>query len=84
MEEGSFNTWFVDDDGIDSNEGSINKPFKTLNKAMSNDNWKPGDIINIRDGVYTNSGYGSGERNPALINISESKNGTINLSLIHI
>ena len=82
LEEGSFNTWFVDDDGIDSNEGSINKPFKTLNKAMSNDNWKPGDIINIRDGVYTNSGYGSGERNPALINISESKNGTINRPIV--
>ena len=35
LNKGSFNKWYVDDDGSDDNDGSIENPFKTLKKALS-------------------------------------------------
>ncbi len=63
LKKGSFNNWYVDDEGLDSNDGSIDNPFKTISKAINQENWNPGDIINVRKGEYKNIGYGSGERN---------------------
>ncbi|GJL84496.1 MAG: hypothetical protein DHS20C02_02710 [Micavibrio sp.] len=43
-------TYFVDPNGSDSNSGSIDSPFKSLNTAISS--LKPGDTLNIRGGNY--------------------------------
>jgi len=44
-------TYFVDRNaGNDSNDGSSNRPWRTLNKA--NDEIAPGDEVRIRTGVY--------------------------------
>jgi hypothetical protein len=44
--------YFVDGrKGYDSNTGSLNKPFKTISKAIGQaDN--PGDVVNILSGIY--------------------------------
>ena len=50
LEKGSFSNWYVDDEGSDSNNGSLETPFQTIGKAINQENWKPGDIINVRAG----------------------------------
>jgi hypothetical protein len=44
-------TYYVAPDGKDSNQGSSGSPFRTIQKAA--DIVNPGDIVIIRDGVYT-------------------------------
>ena len=83
LNKGSFNKWYVDDDGSDNNDGTIDKPFKTLKKALSNNDCIPGDIIYVKDGIYTNDNYGSGGKsNGAVLNINSSYNGTIDLPVV--
>jgi hypothetical protein len=83
LNKGSFDKWYVDDDGSDNNEGTIEKPFKTLKKALSNTDCIPGDIIYVKDGIYSNDNYGSGGKsNGAVLNINSSYNGTINLPVV--
>ena len=83
LNKGSFNKWYVDDDGSDNNDGTIDKPFKTLKKALSNTDCIPGDIIYVKDGIYSNDNYGSGNKsNSAVLNINSSYNGTINLPVV--
>ena len=44
--------YFVDGKkGDDSNEGSLNNPFKTISEALDQAD-SPGDVINILSGVY--------------------------------
>ncbi|MEA2572634.1 MAG: hypothetical protein QOI24_4635 [Acidobacteriota bacterium] len=43
-------TWFVATNGRDSNRGSDAEPFATITKAA--DAAKPGDVVNVRGGVY--------------------------------
>ena len=83
LNKGSFNKWYVDDDGSNDNDGSIENPFKTLKKALSNNACIPGDIIYVKDGVYSNDNFGSGNKsNSAVLNINSSYNGTVNLPVI--
>ncbi len=44
------NIFYVSPVGSDSNEGTIDKPFKTLSMALSKA--LPGDIIFLREGIY--------------------------------
>jgi parallel beta-helix repeat protein len=44
-------TYYVAPNGNDSNSGSINAPFKTIQKAANIVN--PGDIVIVKDGTYT-------------------------------
>ncbi|MFN6947229.1 MAG: right-handed parallel beta-helix repeat-containing protein [Cytophagaceae bacterium] len=44
-------TYYVSPTGNDSNNGSINAPFKTIQKAA--DVVNPGDTVIVRDGIYT-------------------------------
>ena len=83
LNKGIFNKWYVDDDGSDNNDGTIDKPFKTLKKALSNTDCIPGDIIYVKDGVYSNDNFGSGNKsNTAVLSINSSYNGTINLPVV--
>ena len=83
LNKGSFNKWYVDDDGSDNNDGTIDKPFKSLKKALSNTDCIPGDIIYVKDGVYSNDNFGSGNKsNSAVLSINSSYNGTINLPVV--
>ena len=82
LNQGKFNNWYVDDNGLDTNDGSKIKPFKTIKKAISQNAWKPGDIINVMSGEYHNDGFGKGERNPALLDLNSSMNGTVNLPIV--
>ena len=83
LNKGSFNKWYVDDDGSDNNGGTIDKPFKSLKKALSNTDCIPGDIIYVKDGVYSNDNFGSGNKsNTAVLSINSSYNGTINLPVV--
>lgn len=43
-------TYYVSNDGNDTNSGTITAPFKTIQYAA--DNVQPGDSVIIRDGVY--------------------------------
>ncbi len=45
------NTYYVSPSGNDNNNGSINAPFKTIQKAANVVN--PGDTVIVKDGVYT-------------------------------
>ncbi|MCR9249149.1 MAG: DUF1565 domain-containing protein [bacterium] len=45
--------YFVAKNGNDSNPGTLEKPFLTINKAASVA--KPGDIITVREGIYRES-----------------------------
>lgn len=48
--QSNANNYYVSPLGKDSNEGSLNKPFKTIQKAAKL--MKAGDICFIREGVY--------------------------------
>lgn len=43
-------TWYVATSGNDANTGSLAAPFRTINKAASR--VAPGDIVEVRGGVY--------------------------------
>jgi hypothetical protein len=43
-------TWFVSTTGKDNNLGSIEQPFKTINKCANVA--QPGDTCSIREGIY--------------------------------
>lgn len=54
VDEISFNSIFVSPDGNDTNgDGSKNKPFKTVAKALNTA--KAGDTIYLREGTYTSN-----------------------------
>lgn len=61
--------WFVATDGDDSNEGTIEKPFATLQKG--HDVASAGDTVYLRGGTYTFNGKGA----TSLIGISITKSG---------
>lgn len=48
-------TYYVDDDGSDSNDGSIGAPWKTIKKALGvpYTNVVAGDTVYLRTGIYT-------------------------------
>jgi hypothetical protein len=51
--------WYVSANGSNNNPGdSQSAPFATMAKAMSVT--APGDTVYVMDGIYRNSGYGSG------------------------
>jgi len=51
--------WYVSAGGSNGNSGdSQSAPFATMTKAMSMT--APGDTVYVMDGIYKNSGYGSG------------------------
>lgn len=76
-------TYYVSPRGSDSNSGSMSKPFKTLQKAVSV--VAPGDIVVVKDGVYkdsTNSDYGllinkAGTSSKWIRIVSENRYGAI-------
>jgi len=83
LNNGHFNEWYVDDDGSDNNNGKIDSPFKTLKKAISNNDCVPGDIIYVRSGSYNNINYGTGNKsNSSVVNINSNYNGSINFPRI--
>ncbi|HYC61477.1 MAG TPA: right-handed parallel beta-helix repeat-containing protein [Thermoanaerobaculia bacterium] len=43
-------TYHVATNGSDSNNGSLNAPFRTLTRAT--EGLRPGDVVNVRGGVY--------------------------------
>ncbi|WP_196893792.1 right-handed parallel beta-helix repeat-containing protein [Aureivirga marina] len=50
---------FVSNSGSDSNDGSINNPFKTIKYASTQAS--PGDFVYVRGGVYTNEDFGDAD-----------------------
>lgn len=46
----TLRTWFVAVNGSDTNDGSLDKPFKTIQKAV--DSAKPGDAVEFRAGTH--------------------------------
>ena len=48
--EGTGNTFYVSLEGDDANDGSLDKPFRTIQKAV--DVMQPGDTCYVRGGVY--------------------------------
>jgi hypothetical protein len=46
-------TYYVAADGIDENPGTVEKPFRTLNRGVKP--LKPGDTLVVREGVYRES-----------------------------
>ena len=78
LREGTSKTWYIDDDGSDANNGSIESPFRSISKVLSQDQWSTGDIIYLRGGEYNNTGFGNGERNEAFLNLSSSQSGRLN------
>ncbi len=52
-------TYYVAPRGLDSNDGSVDRPFATIQKAA--DLVNPGDTVIVRDGVYNNSHSDSSE-----------------------
>lgn len=55
----SQNTYFVEVTGNNNNSGSISSPFKTIFKASQVA--QPGDIVNVRGGVYRNTDFNDGD-----------------------
>ena len=53
----SQNYYVSDSQGLDTNNGAFESPFKTINKAISMVN--PGGTIYVMDGVYRNQNYGT-------------------------
>ena len=45
-----------DSNGSDNNSGTLEAPFKTINK---NFNGKPGGTVYVMDGIYQNENYGN-------------------------
>jgi hypothetical protein len=65
-------TYYVSPSGNDSNSGTLASPYKTIAKGVSV--LSSGDILYIRDGIYSPSGvYGNGCYNAVYI---ANKNGT--------
>ncbi|MEC7987602.1 MAG: hypothetical protein VX278_20715, partial [Myxococcota bacterium] len=62
------NTYYVDENGDDSNTGEESAPFATIGYAV--DQLSAGDTLYIKDGTYTNDDYVS----------SHGSNGTQNIS----
>jgi|GEM_PF-143249 len=53
--ERAFRTLYVDQDhprASDANPGSLNRPFRTINAALSSDMLLPGDTIEVAGGIY--------------------------------
>ena len=48
--EGTGNAFYVSTEGDDANDGSLDKPFRTIQKAV--DVMQPGDTCYVRGGVY--------------------------------
>ena len=48
-----------DSNGSDNNSGTIDSPYKTINKGISMVN--PGGTVYVMDGVYQNNNYGNVE-----------------------
>lgn len=44
--------YFVSTTGSDSNPGTESQPWRNLEKAFANSSLNPGDVINVRGGVY--------------------------------
>lgn len=78
LRQGSFRNWYIDDEGSDSNKGTINSPFKSFDKVFSQGNWQAGDIIYLRAGSYTNIGFGNGQRNDSFLNLTSQRSGSLN------
>jgi hypothetical protein len=70
-------TWFVAPDGNDTQLGTIEAPFATLQKG--HDKSSPGDTVYIRGGTYKLNGSGA----TSLIGISITKSGTSDTKRIH-
>ena len=49
-----YNCWYVSTTGDDSNDGSFENPFATIQYAV--DNMNGGDIVYLREGTYYESG----------------------------
>ena len=66
-------TYYVATTGSDSNSGTTTSPFLTIQKASTVVN--PGDVVIVRDGVYSNSvpNYGSEQ---AIVKMTRSGNST--------
>jgi hypothetical protein len=62
-------TWFVAPTGKDTNPGTIDQPFATLQKG--HDKASAGDTVYLRGGAYTFSGSGA----TSLIGVSITKSG---------
>jgi hypothetical protein len=63
-------TWYVSPKGNDSDPGTIDKPFATLQKG--HDKSSAGDTVYLRGGTYTFTGSGA----TSLIGVSITKSGT--------
>lgn len=59
----AFNTFYVSPEGLDTNPGTLELPFKTVQKGI-NSITQPGDSVIVRGGVYSEK-----------INIGSSKSG---------
>tara|TARA_B100000401_G_scaffold79081_1_gene49558 strand:- start:534 stop:2771 length:2238 start_codon:yes stop_codon:yes gene_type:complete len=53
------NYYVSDSNGSDNNSGTIELPFKTINKGISMVN--PGGTVYVMDGIYQNANYGSAD-----------------------
>ena len=55
MSENQINTYYVSTKGDDSNPGTLELPFRSINNAVSK--VKAGDTIFIREGIYKEKIY---------------------------
>ena len=55
MSENQINTYYVSTKGDDSNPGTLELPFRSINNAVSK--VKAGDTIIIREGIYKEKIY---------------------------
>jgi hypothetical protein len=86
-EEELIGTYYISPDGNNSNDGSSSYPFLTIQRAANIAN--PGDVIIVRDGIYSNTipNYGvetaivrltrSGEAGNPIVFKSEHKWGAV-------
>ena len=64
--------------GSDNNDGTLNSPFKTIQKAVNS--WELGDFIEIMQGEYNNNGYGNGSLyNGPVVNLNSNQITDANL-----
>lgn len=84
VKTGGFNTWYVSPTGTNSLSGnnglSASSPLNTIGYAI-NTAWVTGDIIYVMDGTYTNTNYGTGNKNNGSV-VSINTAGTLNGPLV--
>ncbi|WML35791.1 DUF1565 domain-containing protein [Clostridium sp. OS1-26] len=73
-------TYYVSPQGNDSYDGSFEKPYKTIQKAL--DELKPGDTLEIRGGIYheTTDVYNKKGSSDAWFTIKNYKNEEVTMT----